>query len=1315
MLGARAMSDRDAQDAPPGALPPRVLREEEETVVYSVDAMTSPRVPPDAVERRPEPVRSELDSNEVTYAALPPMAARSELDSNEMTYVDGMLMADPPSQEAIPPRQDAPPARPPQPPGQQPGKQIDTAREFAAVEEPPPLTPPPAVLPVSPPPARPVAEPPVMQPPVMQPPPGAPLAMSPAAMSPPVLPPQVRPQAPVGTSAIFTGAHPAFGAGAGASASGPEPILLPGSIVGRYAIHSHIGTRDTGALYRATEPRIGRDVVLQIWRASTNLPAAASPAGMRFLQHARALAKVTHPHVLALYDVGAVGPSVFITMETFQAPTLDRWLTAAPRKLRKILDVFARAGRGLAAAHAAGVYHRDFRPEHVMVGKAGEVRVFDFGLGRALATAPRTELSVSVRSPSEPGGRTPSEAGAIASMRRRPTSVTDLELGDFGQEGATEIDISLREAMPTELDMDHERVFGTEDDSTERFMRSGDGRSAPPVPLSPYAAPEQYGGGAATGKSDQFALCAALYHAVAGVEPFAGDGPEAILESIRAGRITPPAPGREVPAWLDALLRRGMSAAPEARYESMDALLAELDTGRTRRLRQIRYAAIALAVLGSFGLGAFYALADDGACADSQARMDAVWNEGVVKSMAAAFEASGAPEAQATHTRVVGLLDGYARSWVAMTQDACDDTLERKTQSQAALDDRTQCLSERLLALQALTRALGNATERSVVENAVNAAALLPSVESCAEAGRGTEAAPARPGDVSKGDAETPVPITGLETELADAAAQVDLGQAGRVADAVPKLLERAQASQRPALQARALLLQARALRARGEHGRAEASLRQALPLAEQAKDVDLAAGLWIQLLTSVGMDQGRAREALELRPAAEAAVASARVPAVYEAELLGRLAAVLTQLGRHDEARALIDRVPPLLAKVRGPESIDEIAPLETLGALLQHQGQHREALAPLERALTLTERHFGREHIRQVPVLMALGASHLALGQPESALSSFAHARDIEQAFHGANTARAAEIALAIGRAHYWQGLYEQAVTALERALDIGTKLHGADDPRLVSALRLLAEVRAARGEHDQARELLERALASCERARGAEHPDTLQVRAELGGVLAEIGAADRARTLLEGALTALEGLRGAEHPDLAGALSGLGVLWRQDRGEKRARRYLDRLVAIARTQYGDEHPAVAVAHGQLGEALLLAERPAAAKASFTRARAILEAEGRAPTPTLARVLTGLAMCELATEQAGNAIPLLERALTIHTERPGDPLHLARTRFALARALWSTRADRTRALTLGQQTNKALARLGPRAQSDLAAVKKWLESDGP
>ncbi|HWN68680.1 MAG TPA: tetratricopeptide repeat protein, partial [Haliangium sp.] len=220
---------------------------------------------------------------------------------------------------------------------------------------------------------------------------------------------------------------------------------------------------------------------------------------------------------------------------------------------------------------------------------------------------------------------------------------------------------------------------------------------------------------------------------------------------------------------------------------------------------------------------------------------------------------------------------------------------------------------------------------------------------------------------------------------------------------------------------------------------------------------------------------------------------------------------------------------------------------------------------------------------------------------------------------------------------------------------------------------------------------------------------------VRARLGHVLVELGDRASARPLLESALAALESARGDNHPDLVPALSGLGALWREEDSERRVRRVLERQLGILRQHVGEDHPAVARADSELGEALLIVDGAAGARPSFVRGRAILEAEGRAPTPMLARVLTGLAQCELDVGEAAKAIPLLERALTIYTERPGDPLHLARARFTLARALWASRTDRTRALTLGQQAEQALAGLGARGAKELAAVKKWLESDGP
>jgi eukaryotic-like serine/threonine-protein kinase len=1292
------MSDQDAQDAPPGATPRS--KREDETVVQTMDARVTPTSLP------------ALAGGEV-FTGRP-----MDIEPGEATYVAPMYLSGAGAAQAA---------------------QIDTDREFPAQAAPPlvpPLSPPPAA-PLSPSVAEPLApllaEPltpmPEVSPEVTiadtfsappEPPIGALGAAFGAAFSPALgaapnlfsqsMPAQAMLARPVSAGLPVTGSHPAFGFPAGGDSTAPEPSLLPGSIVGRYAIHSHIGKRGTGALYRAHDPRLGRDVALQMWRASSYLPAAASPSGMRFLQQARALAQVSHPHVLALLDVGAVGPNVFVTMESFQGVTLDRWLATPPRKLARILEVLAKAGRGLAAAHAGGALHGDFQPAYVTVGKGNDVRVLDFGLTRALATTPATaDVQVTVRPRTDPG--------MDPRFARAGSSATDLELGDFGRdEAATEIDISVRDALPTEIDMDQDRVFNQE---------AGRGSGAVNLPPpSPYAAPEQYAGGAATARGDQFSFCAVLYQAVCGVAPFAGDTPEARLENIRAGRLSPAVPGHlsrgEVPAWLDALLARGLAAAPEARYESMDALLAELDSGRTRRGRQLRWAAIIAAVLGSFALGAVYAtMDDDDVCGNAQARMDAVWNDEVIKTMAGTFAASGAPEPTAAHARVVALLDGYERSWLDMHADACkeidpddarpEDEAEDKAENkmEEARADRIQCLSERLRGLQALTRALTATLDRAAVENAVGAAARLPSIASCAAVAR--RRAPLPDDDQAQAD------IAALQADIADTSALVALGQHEREAAAADALLARAKKLEHPPTQARAHLLVARVKTASAQHGQAEVSLRQALPLAEQGPDDDLAAEIWVHLIESIGLAQERHDEALAARTAAEAAVGRARAPDVHRVALFGRVAVVMAHLGRHDGARALAERALALVAKTGGPDSIDEIEPLEALGQVLQRQGRHRDALAPLERALALTERYFGRAHVRQVPALMALGASHLALGQPESALTSFEQARDIEEAYHGLRTVRAADIAAEMGRALYGQGKYEQAVAPLERARELGAELHGAEHPRVTPALVVMAELRAARGEHEQARQVLESALAIRERRLGTEHPDTAQVRARLGHVLVELGDRERARPLLESALLALESARGPNHPDLAPALNGLGALWREENNQRRMRRALERQLGILRQQLGEDHPAVAAADSELGEALLLVDSPAGARPSFVRARAILEAEGRAPTPMLARVLTGLAVCELDADEAQTAVPLLERALTIHTERPGDPVHLARTRFALARALWASRADRTRALTLGQQAEQVLAGLGPRAARELKEVQKWLESDGP
>ncbi len=162
----------------------------------------------------------------------------------------------------------------------------------------------------------------------------------------------------------------------------PRPFigrLVPGSRVARYQILNAIGRGGMGEVYAAYHPDLDRRIALKIVSESG---AAAPDRSARLLREARAIAHISHPNVITVYDAGTVDDHVYIAMEFIEGQTLDDWVRAQPRSWREVLDVFIAAGRGLAAAHAAGVVHRDFKPQNVMIGRDGSVRVMDFGLAR---------------------------------------------------------------------------------------------------------------------------------------------------------------------------------------------------------------------------------------------------------------------------------------------------------------------------------------------------------------------------------------------------------------------------------------------------------------------------------------------------------------------------------------------------------------------------------------------------------------------------------------------------------------------------------------------------------------------------------------------------------------------------------------------------------------------------------------------------------------------------------------------------------------------------------------------------------------------
>ncbi|MCB9701177.1 MAG: SUMF1/EgtB/PvdO family nonheme iron enzyme [Myxococcales bacterium] len=312
-------------------------------------------------------------------------------------------------------------------------------------------------------------------------------------------------------------------------------LLERGATIGRYVVLSRLGSGGMGVVYAAYDPELDRKVALKLLKAGQGDAAGRA----RLLREAQAMAKLAHPNVVAVHDVGTVDDQVFIAMEFVQGTTLSRWLWQKPRSWAQIVELSLAVGRGLAAAHRAGLVHRDLKPENVMVGDDGRVRVMDFGLarvdGRALA------------------GSTP-----LADSSARP------------REAALDLDLTRTGAM-----------LGT--------------------PM--YMAPEQWEGGETDPRTDQFAFCVVLWEALYGERPFGGGTVAALSHAVTNGIISAPSDPSRAPPWLRRALERGMTLIPDERWPSMDALLAELGRDRRSPLARIALAgavglALILAVVG---------------------------------------------------------------------------------------------------------------------------------------------------------------------------------------------------------------------------------------------------------------------------------------------------------------------------------------------------------------------------------------------------------------------------------------------------------------------------------------------------------------------------------------------------------------------------------------------------------------------------------------------------------------------------------------------------------------------------------------------
>jgi tetratricopeptide (TPR) repeat protein/predicted Ser/Thr protein kinase len=740
--------------------------------------------------------------------------------------------------------------------------------------------------------------------------------------------------------------------------------LEQGKTIGRYVVLERIGKGGMGTVHAAYDPELDRKVAIKILHAKGTERDDLAPA--RLLREAQAIAQLSHPNVVTVYDVGLCEGHVFMAMEYVEGHTLREWVSEEKPSWREVVAVLRDAGRGLAAAHAVGLIHRDFKPNNLVLGRNGRVSVLDFGLARKAGS----EDPVPVLS---------GESSSTTSGLEEPTRTLDEQITQFGV------------------------VLGT----------------------PAYMAPEQYRGKSAGPQSDQYSFCVTLWEALYGQRPFLAEDREGLTKAITFGRITEPPDDRGVPRWLRRVVQRGISRDPDARWPSMSALLAELDKdpARTRRWAAVAVGGIGL-VAGAMLLAPRQAAAPK-PCASVADAAQSIWNPERARASAQAFRATQKPWADAVTAVVDERMTAYLASWSEVRTDACEATRVRGEQSAELLDRRMACLDRRAEEASALADLLVDA-DVELAERAVTAVHGLSPLEPCSDTAALMARVPppedpelrervsevgAQLGRIKALSAAGRYPDAHALAKDAVAVAR-STGHRPLEADALVLLADLQERDGDPKASEQTLYDAVVAAQA-GEHRRAEVeawiNLIWSVGLIQDRHEEGrrfarfAQAGLEAlggdarteaQILNHLGNVMGASGELDEATALHHRALELRREtlgdthPAI--GGTLNNLAILANMRGRHEESAELVMQALEIDEKTVGPDHPMVASGFSTLGDARRGAGQFDEAIAAYERAFEIMTAALGPDHPELIYPLSGLGKARLGAGAAAEAIET-------------------------------------------------------------------------------------------------------------------------------------------------------------------------------------------------------------------------------------------------------------------------------------------------------------------------------------
>lgn len=927
-------------------------------------------------------------------------------------------------------------------------------------------------------------------------------------------------------------------------------LPLGTALADRYVIEARIGAGGMGVVYLAHDPLLDRRVAVKLLRATPVAGASEGRARARLLREARAMAQLSHPNIVAVHDVGEVAQGVFIAMEFVEGQTLRGWLAAIDHSYRQIIDVFVDVARGLQAAHDAGLVHRDVKPDNVMVGDDGRVRVMDFGLAR---TDER-------RSPTM----------GVAQERESPTSAT-------------------ADATPdASIFLTHGTV------GTPRYMSA-----------------EQFLGEACDARSDQFSYAVALYEALYGSRPFAGDSYAQLAMAVTQGELRPAPAKPGVPRWLAPAVERALALDPRERWPNMRTFAGALSY-RIRDARRRRFwigAAIATSASAAVAAVAMGPASAAEACPTARPRIEAVWGDAQRQTLATLREQPQHAALSIALTRAERELDTYADDWVDAVHDNCVATQVENTQSNQLLDERSFCLAARKNELAAVVEALLDGNDLPKSDELL---ATLTPVSSCDAAAldRGDFAPPSAGPERDRADADTQAIArarVALERNDHEAARRL-LVEAGLDARRSPY----------PPLAAQTAAAWSSVERAAGNYDEAAKHTRESLDLAaEHGLDRQLVRS-WTRLARIVGYEQRQVEAGQALITAAR--VAQRRIEASDELESalgdeleLGIEAAhgAVSYAGSDFEAaQAHWKKALELSVDLHGEVHPSTAGHMTSLGYALTAAGDYPAAQAQLERAVDTYEQSSGKDHPAAAAAVMNLAQAHELQGHRDAAFEL--HERAVRLMSSWGDDHPYYAIALrGLARARLDRGELEPALELFERAVQINETRLGPKHHETANALSNLAEVHVAQQQWDKALPLVERCLAILHDNFGPsplDHLDIAIAYKRRGDIRLALDEPQRAVEDLRLALAGFEKHLGPDHAYVGITARSIARFEIEHGSTTDAVALFERTIEIFRKQYGADSVYLAGARAELGRRL--ADLPKLSAQQRTKAREQLRA---------------------------------------------------------------------------------------------------------